>query len=307
MAGNGERNLEREINQNLSSASNSPFAMTPEEIEFNTRMLKSRGAGRRPGVDKTDQQPRNTYACGNRAAPGSLMVATHNGANGNHQNNNSNNALGHNVVIINNQNKTSNTMPVTGFSENIAHAVISSNQQNNKTSAENLDTLRENLKNSQESLKRRSSENILKIEEAFLHRSQSFGSREHILTHATQATAITATDSQMPVKRPKSNSVTSLSLSTDDFRSLSRSGSIMDAHSAGIELSNNCRKFYFRHVQSSEAIKQAVRAAKHTRAREKMEGRKCSPLDTAMDKLRAEMVIKDLLILFARCCSVLVK
>jgi hypothetical protein len=85
-------------------------------------------------------------------------------------------------------------------------------------------------------------------------------------------------------------STDSLNESTFDLSRSYRSLSMKDPHSAAIDLSNNCRQFYFNHMKAAEAIKQSVRSAKHTRAIEKMEGKPSSRIDNAMDRLRSEMV-----------------
>ncbi|WAR24320.1 hypothetical protein MAR_037989 [Mya arenaria] len=289
-------NVQQEINRNLSSVSSQPFAMTPEEMEFNNRMAKTRGLGKRSSVNKMEQQ-RNTQNWVNRSAPGVGVplskISGHSGASLGHKTA----VIGQNCAIIGPNNgqiannfatvgQTSSNLQVSGFAENINQAVISTNQQNNRTSSESIVTIRENFKNSQESFKRRSSDNVLTIEEASRDRSPSFGSAETI---NARNTSVNVRRSESPPKRPKSGSVNSLCSNTEEIRPISRSNSIMDPHTAAIDLSNNCRKFYFNHIKSAEAIKKAVRAAKHNRAREKMEGHKCSTLDTAMDRLRAEM------------------
>lgn len=78
--------------------------------------------------------------------------------------------------------------------------------------------------------------------------------------------------------------------STCDLSSSYRTDYMKDPHTAAIDLSNNCRQFYFNHLKAAEAIKQSVRAAKHDRAIKKMEGKPSSIIDNAMDRLRSEMV-----------------
>ncbi|XP_045158891.2 dentin sialophosphoprotein-like [Mercenaria mercenaria] len=85
------------------------------------------------------------------------------------------------------------------------------------------------------------------------------------------------------------DSTDSLNESTYDLSRSYRSLSMKDPHTAAIDLSNNCRQFYFNHQKAAEAIKQSVRSAKHTRAIEKMEGKPSSRIDNAMDRLRSEM------------------
>ena len=63
---------------------------------------------------------------------------------------------------------------------------------------------------------------------------------------------------------------------------------VQDHHSAAIELSNSCRKFYFNHVKTTEEFKKSVsRSRRHA---SKPNGTVKSRLDAAMDKLRTEMV-----------------
>lgn len=62
---------------------------------------------------------------------------------------------------------------------------------------------------------------------------------------------------------------------------------IQDHHSAAIELSNSCRKFYFNHVKTTEEFKKSV--CRSRRRASKPNGTVKSRLDAAMDKLRTEM------------------
>lgn len=90
-------------------------------------------------------------------------------------------------------------------------------------------------------------------------------------------------------KRTSRDSMESLTESTYDLSRSYRSLSLKDPHTAAIDLSNNCRKFFFSHMKNAEAIKNSVRAAKHERAKDKMAGKKPSSLDDAFDRLRSEM------------------
>ncbi|XP_060559554.1 extracellular matrix-binding protein ebh-like [Ruditapes philippinarum] len=99
-------------------------------------------------------------------------------------------------------------------------------------------------------------------------------------------------DNASPINKSNvtsTESTDSLNESTFDLSRSYRSLSMKDPHSAAIDLSNNCRQFYFNHMKAAEAIKQSVRSAKHTRAIEKMEGKPSSRIDNAMDRLRSEM------------------
>lgn len=289
--------VQQEIGQNMSVATAQPFAMTAEEMAFSGQQnfANNRALRKRSSLD-TMEQHRNTQNWVNRTSSGveapriSMGVKRLGGIsalavpNMAISNNVANMAISNNVAnmaISSNVGQKESNLQVGVLAENLTQTSLGN--QNNRASSENLDTLRENIKNSRESLKKKSCENILTIEEASRSRSSSFGS-------TNQIDSVTLRNSQNQPVRPVSDSVTSLNESTEDFRRMYRSGSIVDAHSAAIDLSNNCRKFYFSHCKSAEAIKKAVRAAKHTRAQEKMAGKKCTSFDNAMDRLRSEMV-----------------
>ncbi|KAL4235900.1 hypothetical protein ACF0H5_004290 [Mactra antiquata] len=252
--------IQREINQNLSVATHQPFAMTNEELEFNAKFAYR--VNRRRNCPEKKEQQRNTLEWVNRSTADTIME------------------LG-----PGDKNKGSEIWAHSMNKENLI-----TTQQNNKKSSENLETLRENIRNSQESLKARSSESLT-IEEAYLrNRSNSIDSlKKRVAEEPTIEGTVKRNKSVEMNKQRSKDSVESLHESNYDLSRSYMHASMKDPHTAAIDLSNNCRQFYFNHLKSAEAIKQSVRAAKHNRAREKMEGRPGSSLDNAMDRLRSEM------------------
>lgn len=164
--------------------------------------------------------------------------------------------------------------------DNLNQEELAANQQNNKAMSENLMTMRENIKNSQNTLRRNNSETTLTIEEALR------GRRHSVDTIGPQTLNLLANNSKFQGVLKSRNSD-----SRDSLTENSESGGNKDPYTAGIDLSNKCRKFYFNHLKSLETVKQAVRTAKHNRALEKMEGKPSSSLDNALQRLHAEMVI----------------
>ena len=62
-----------------------------------------------------------------------------------------------------------------------------------------------------------------------------------------------------------------------------------DHYSASIDLSNNCRKFYFNHLKTTEEFKKSVNLSRR-RSSGQLNGTVKSRLDNAMEKLRTQMV-----------------
>ena len=62
-----------------------------------------------------------------------------------------------------------------------------------------------------------------------------------------------------------------------------------DHYSAAIDLSNNCRRFYYNHMKTTEEFKRSVSRSR-TDGAGRPNGTMKSRLDSAMDKLRTEMV-----------------
>lgn len=257
MGENEALQLQQEIGQNMSVPTQHPFAMTPEEMAFNNQPANSRFLRRNGRSSSADNNITNIT----RSIP-------------------------QNFVVI--QELACSNKHTANWIENIDHNIVTSIQQNNKTKSEDMETIRENIKNNRNSLKRRSSEQCLTIEQASRGRSRSIGTidPEHL-----KALSINKGQSQspsLPVKFYISDSKESLNSSTDDLRNPCSPSK----ESTGVELINQCRKFYFSHQKSLEGVKQSVRSSKHKRARDKMEGKPCNGLDLAMDRLSSEMVRK---------------
>lgn len=259
--------VQQAIGQNMSNPSQLPFAMTPEEMAFtaqppNTRI--PRRSGRSVSAD-------NMFGIINSSKPlrdtGNIMVIQRLGESNKHR---------------------------RDWMENIDQIVVTSNQQNNKVLSEDIDTLRENLKNNRETLKKRNSETCLTIEQASRGRSRSIGTIDPMHLKALSVNNIHSSG-PMSAKFYISNSKDSLNDSTDDLRKPFSPNN----DPSGVDLPNRCRKFYFCHQKSLEGVKQTVRSSKHKRARDKMDGKPCSGLDLAMDRLSSEMVRQDM---WVKCC-----
>lgn len=156
--------------------------------------------------------------------------------------------------------------------------LIDAGHQNNKVLSEDISTLRENLRNSRDSLHKRNTGKPLTIEQASRGRSQSLGNIDPLHLQAV------INSSNLKHHLDTSKSKDSLSESYDDVRK--PQSPVLKSP----DLAVRCRVFYFSHQKSLESVKQTVRRSKHCRAREKMEGKTCSGLDMAMDKLFSEMV-----------------
>ena len=250
--------IHQEINQNMTVSAGGGFALNNDELEGlkNNQVWANSRANRRKSVaDKTTNR-QNTH---NWINASSLMEP-----------NNCNIAA---------QQRTN---------ENQSNRHVA--QPNNKTSTEDLDTIRENIRNSNESVRKSSSENILEIEENM--RKNSMKSVNATLTDGN--TSITQSRNNpltLPLANKQTVENTTLSNnSTADLYQSPTSPTAKDPHTAYIDLSNNCRQFYFSHLKTAEAIKQSVRASKHTKALDKVHGKPTSVIDNAMDRLRAEMV-----------------
>ena len=242
--------LQQDIGQNKSTPTQQPFAMTPEEMAFSV-LRAPRRTLKGASIDQDV----------NRSMPLNDFNA----------------ATGNIVVVRQAVNETNSGQLPSDWIENVEQNILTSTHRNNKTRSENLETLRENIKNNRDSLKKRSKENVLTIEQASRGRSRSIGTIDpvHLQTLDMNNSLSCQTLSEM-------NSTDSLNDSTNDLRS--------GSDTSGIDLLNTCRKFYFSHKKSLDGVKQSVRSAKHKRAMERVEGKTCTGLEVAMDRLSSEMV-----------------
>lgn len=322
MGDNDALRIQQEINTNMSVASQQPFAISNEEQAFNMQQ-QVRGAFNRNSRRKSDQQKleqhRDTQEWVNKSNVNSIMDISNTG--------NSvvtqawTNNVNQEVMSCIQQNNRASSESIETISENIKNSQESlkrrsresltieeasmrgtktysgSQGKNNAKTVENESSLKtvtatEGVDSSRTINDKQIEENKRQGHDTINNENgkRSVENNEKSLSDRLNADC-DVSDPNNSRSRDHLESKDSLNESTCDLsRSYNRSFSINDPYTAAIDLSNKCRQFYFNHKKAAEAIKQSVRSAKHTRAKEKMNGKPRSGIDNAMDRLRSEMV-----------------
>lgn len=318
--------IQQEINTNMSVASQQPFAISNEEQAFNVqqqvRGAFNRNSRRKPDQQKLEQQ-RDTQEWVNKSNVSSIAEIGNTG-NAVVTQAWTNNVNKQKVMSCMQRNNRASSESIETISENIKNSKESlkrrscesltieeasmrgtkthsgSQGKNNSRTVENSYGNENSIKTitATEGVISRRTFNDRQTEESnrqgHENANNENGKRSVEKNESVSDRQSKDCDVSIPninSSRDRTESKDSLNESTYDLsRSYNRSFSINDPYTAAIDLSNKCRQFYFNHMKAAEAIKQSVRSAKHTRAKEKMDGKPSSGIDNAMDRLRSEMV-----------------